>query len=132
MNTPQTDKAWSFAQGETVIDWDARKRRTCARIEEDFNEARLELLAYFAREHLTCGWCGEMMPAPKGFTPPMTAEKVEQIARLHMIDCPDHPIRETERVLAEERQWLADTREALKKVKAERDAAIREKKMSLP
>jgi hypothetical protein len=85
--------------------------------------ARLELLGMIAREHLTCGWCGEMMQAPKSFTPPITTEKLKQTVRLHLLDCPAHPIRETERELAEERQTVADTRAALAKVFAQRDAA---------
>lgn len=61
------------------------------------DKARHELIVLHAREHLTCGWCNDMMHAPPGFTPPMTTEKMKLAVRIHMLDCPKHPIRETER-----------------------------------
>ena len=67
------------------------------KMERERNEARHQLLAIFAREHLTCGWCGEMMHAPPGFHPPMTTEKLKATVRLHLLECPKHPIRETEK-----------------------------------
>jgi hypothetical protein len=77
-------------------------------LERERNEARHQLLAIFAREHLTCGWCGEMMDAPPGFTPPITTDNVKAAARIHILDCPAHPIRETERELAEVRAQLRE------------------------
>lgn len=68
------------------------------------DEARHALLTLHAREHLTCGWCGDMMHAPPGFTPPMTTEKLKQTVKIHMLDCPKHPIRETEREFEELRE----------------------------
>lgn len=65
-------------------------RRSC----KERDEARHELLALFAREHLTCGWCGEMMQAPPNFSLPMTTEKLKTTVRLHLTDCPKHPMRE--------------------------------------
>jgi hypothetical protein len=67
------------------------------RLERERDEARMAILANMARETLTCGWCGDMMHAPPGFTPPMTLEKLQLTVKIHMLDCPKHPIRETER-----------------------------------
>lgn len=107
-DTPETDAA-EFP----VMTWPSRDnplvvRSTLARkLEMERDEARMSLMAMLARETLTCGWCGEMMHAPPGFRPPMTLEKLQATVRLHILDCPKHPIRETERELEEEKQ-LAD------------------------
>ena len=76
----------------------------CLKAQAERDEARHALLTLHAREHLTCGWCGDMMHAPPGFTPPMTSEKMKQTVKIHMLDCPKHPIRETERELEELRE----------------------------
>jgi hypothetical protein len=68
-----------------------------AQIRAERDEARLQILALFARQHLTCGWCNEMMQAPPGFTPPMTTEMMTQTERRHLAVCPKHPIREVEK-----------------------------------
>ena len=78
-------------------------------LQKQLDEARHELLAIFAREHLTCGWCGEMMPAPPNFTPPMTTEFLKQTVRLHILDCPKHPIRENELEVCELRAAIHQT-----------------------
>lgn len=79
------------------------------KVERERDEARLALLAQMAREHLTCGWCGDMMHAPPGFTPPMTTEKMKLTVKIHMLDCPKHPIRETEREVEELRAVIHET-----------------------
>jgi len=78
---------------------------------DELDEARLALLSQMAREHLTCGWCGDMMHAPPGFTPPMNTEKLKLTVKLHMLDCPQHPIRETERDLEELRSAIRNLRD---------------------
>lgn len=101
--TPRTDRKQGLyeceACGNHVVPAEFARE-----LERELAEAKHQLLAQFAREHLTCGWCGEMMSAPPGFTPPMTVEKLKKTVRLHLIDCPKHPIRETERELAEVRE----------------------------
>ena len=82
------------------------------RLERERDEARMAILGQMARETLTCGWCGEMMHAPPGFTPPMTQEKLQLTVKTHILDCPKHPIRETERE-RDEAIFLADGRRLL-------------------
>jgi hypothetical protein len=94
-DTPRTDA--HQAKDGMAHDW--LWREFACKLECELSEARHQLLAIFAREHLTCGWCGEMMQAPPGFTPPMTTDKVKAAVRIHILDCPKHPIRETEREL---------------------------------
>lgn len=98
--TPETDAHWKAIEGSGF--WNNnRTRLAMEKMERERNEARHQLLAIFAREHLTCGWCGEMMHAPPGFHPPMTTEKLKATVRLHLLECPKHPIRETEKELEE-------------------------------
>ena len=101
-NTPETDAlVRETLEPPTVTDTMLAAKLTlkCQELESQRNEARHQLLAILARQHLTCGWCGEMMHAPPGFTPPMTTEKLKTAVRIHILDCPKHPIRETEREL---------------------------------
>jgi len=74
------------------------------KMERERNQARLIQLESSFREMVMCGWCRDMMHAPPGFVPPMTPEKRETMVRLHLLECPKHPIRETERELEELRE----------------------------
>lgn len=102
----------SLIQAATEIDrltkdrdeWEAVAKGDLLNTINERDEARHALLTLHAREHLTCGWCGDMMHAPPGFTPPMTTEKLKQTVKIHMLDCPKHPIRETEREFEELRE----------------------------
>lgn len=85
---PMPPDGWSFA----------------SKMERERDDARLALLSRDAREMLECGWCGEIMPAPPGFQPPMTHDKLKQTVRLHLLDCKKHPVREVERELEETRK----------------------------
>lgn len=96
-----TCEQWAHA-GQLMTDH-ARK------MERERDEARMKILAQMARETLTCGWCGDMMHAPPGFTPPMTTEKLKLTVKLHMLDCPKHPIRETEKEVEELRSAIRET-----------------------
>lgn len=84
-------------------------RAHAEKLERERDEARHELLAQFARDHLTCGWCMEMMQAPPGFTPPMTTAKLKTAVKIHLLDCPKHPLRETEREVEELRAAIRET-----------------------
>jgi len=99
-DTPESDQE-ELQRGGDGHFHDYVKTDFARKLERELSEAKHQLLAIFAREHLTCGWCGEMMQAPPGFTPPMTTDKVKAAVRIHILDCPKHPIRETERELAE-------------------------------
>ena len=100
--TPETDKLRSqFTCGAIHTDF---LFRSLATLERQRNKARLALLAMRGRESLACGWCREISHAPPGFTPPMPVDKIKHATRLHMLDCPKHPARETEKELQELRE----------------------------
>ena len=115
-DTPETDKLAKAWLGDAMAPWNLARK-----LERERDAARLELLADRARQMVECGWCGEIMHAPPGFEPPMTREKLKQTVRLHLLDCPRHPIRETERDVAELESdkirlttQLAEAREAVR------------------
>ena len=116
--TPETDAATLRANDiDGGGEFDAVHVQVSKRLERERDEARLAILTQMAREHLTCGWCGDMMHAPPGFTPPMTTEKLKQTVKIHMLDCPKHPIRETEREVEEAEAKLEELRQAVRNVR---------------
>jgi hypothetical protein len=74
-------------------------------LETERDILRVQILEIMAREHLTCGWCGEMMSAPPGFVPPLTTETMRETVKLHIKSCKCHPIREVE---ADRDLWRAE------------------------